>query len=118
MRPWDDPAAILFYWEDMAMTETFTCTHCQGEHPLTERTEFNGQDLCPDCLAEDTILCRDCGRRIWTDDNEGSEDHPLCQCCYERRYTNCDRCGALLRTHQALYMYGDDDEEQDRKSVV
>ena len=101
----------LLYWEDMAMTDTFTCTHCRGEHPLTKRTEFNGQDLCPDCLAEDTILCRDCGRRIWADENEGSEDHPLCQHCYERRYTNCDRCGALLRTHQALYMYGDDDEE-------
>ena len=93
------------------MTETFTCTCCRGEHPLAERTEFNGQALCPDCLAERTILCRDCGRRIWADDNEGSEDHPLCQHCYERRYTNCDRCGALLRTHQALYMYGDDDEE-------
>ena len=91
------------------MTETFTCTCCRGEHPLAERTEFNGQALCPDCLAERTILCRDCGRRIWADDNEGSEDHPLCQHCYERRYTNCDRCGALLRTHQALYMYGDDD---------
>ena len=38
------------------VSETFTCTQCQGEHPLTERTEFNGQDLCPDCLAEDTIL--------------------------------------------------------------
>ena len=58
------------------VSETFTCTHCQGEHALTERTEFNGQDLCPDCLAERTILCRDCGRRIWTDENEGSEDHP------------------------------------------
>ena len=87
----------LLYWEDMAMTDTFTCTHCQGEYPLAERTEFNGQDLCPDCLAEHTILCRDCGRRIWADENEGSEDHPLCQHCYERRYTNCDRCGTLLR---------------------
>ena len=93
------------------VSETFTCTHCRGEHPLADRTEFNGQALCPDCLAEDTILCRDCGRRIWADENEGSEGHPLCQHCYERRYTNCDRCGALLRTHQALYMYGDDDEE-------
>ena len=81
------------------VSDTFTCTHCRGEHPLADRTEFNGQALCPDCLAEDTILCRDCGRRIWADENEGSEDHPLCQHCYERRYTNCDRCGEIGRAH-------------------
>lgn len=32
------------------MSEIFTCSRCREEHPITARTFFEGETLCPDCL--------------------------------------------------------------------
>ncbi len=34
------------------MSEIFTCSRCREEHPITARTFFEGETLCPDCLEE------------------------------------------------------------------
>ena len=50
------------------------CSHCGQEVPRENLTEFDGQLLCSTCLDEETSLCYECGRRIWSDDNEGAGD--------------------------------------------
>ena len=37
------------------MSEIFTCSRCREEHPITARTFFEGETLCPDCLEENTV---------------------------------------------------------------
>lgn len=59
--------------------ETFTCVVCGGEYDLDQRREFDDQDLCPDCLEQETETCSVCGERIWSDNNAGDSDTPLCK---------------------------------------
>ena len=90
--------------------DTFICSYCGERHPVTERTVFGGQALCPDCLSEHTITCTHCGTRLWGENNAGTEDMPLCQRCYDNHYVSCTECGALLHRDDALY--ADDDEDE------
>ena len=60
-------------------------------------------------MTEPVFTCCRCGERIWRDDNAGDENTPLCQSCYDRCYTSCDRCGRIIHTDDAFY--GDDDED-------
>lgn len=92
------------------MTETFICDICGNEHPVKSRTLFDNQALCPSCLDEHTVLCTHCEKRIWKDHNSGTEDMPLCDPCYSRYYTNCERCGRLIRNEDAYYEDEDSDD--------
>lgn len=38
---------------------------------------------------------------LWREDNAGTEDVPLCQNCYDERYTSCCDCGTLLHIANA-----------------
>ena len=40
---------------------------------------------------EETTVCSVCGERIWSYDNAGTAETPLCQRCYDNYYTSCDR---------------------------
>ena len=91
---------------------TFVCDICGHERPWDERAEFDGQNLCADCLDTHTFLCVECGGRIWSDDNAGSRDEPLCQDCYDDNYTSCCRCGRQLREDQAYYESSDEYDER------
>ncbi len=86
------------------------CTHCGSQHPAEALTVFQDAVLCPDCLDDETVLCHDCDTRIWLDDDEGSDDTPLCSACYENNYTRCSRCNELLPCHAAYYEEGYEDE--------
>ena len=94
------------------MKHTFTCHVCCQEFPDTQRQVFDGQTLCPQCLDLLTIRCRECGARLWTDDNAGSETLPLCQSCYEEQYTNCCLCGELIRESETYYDATDEFDER------
>jgi len=83
------------------MNETYVCTHCGTEHPADQLTGTGDDLLCPACL-ENTAVCRECGTRIRLSDNAGTDLHPLCRTCFDRYYTTCARCGALLRVGTAL----------------
>ena len=94
------------------MEHTFTCHVCCQEFPDSQRREFDGQALCPRCLELLTVRCRECGRRLWREDNAGSDALPLCQTCYEDYYTACVRCGGLIRENETYYEYDDDFDER------
>ena len=87
-----------------------TCEHCGGSYPAERLTTFDGNLLCPACLETETLLCADCGDRIWRNNNEGSSDVPLCETCYYEDYTRCTRCGELLHNDNAYYLSDDDDD--------
>lgn len=59
------------------MEKTFLCECCGGRFSVEEQTEFGGVAMCPRCLSERTLVCRDCERRIWREDNEGTAAAPL-----------------------------------------
>ena len=90
--------------------DTFICDRCGELQPEGERTVFDGQALCMNCLSEHTTTCTRCGGRIWTRNNAGTEDTPLCQHCYDNHYTSCTQCGALLHLDDACYEDDDEDE--------
>ena len=90
------------------MQNLYTCDHCDEKFPLEEMVEISGNYLCPDCAADLTILCDECGRRIYRADDEGDDCHALCHSCRERHYTTCDRCGALIHVEN-VYEYDSED---------
>ena len=93
------------------MENTFTCHICCQEFPDTQRRDFDGQALCPHCLELLTVHCHECGARIWTDDNAGSDEIPLCHTCYENHYTNCCQCGSLILESETYYDASDEFDE-------
>ena len=82
---------------------SFVCDICGFEFPGSQEREFDGQQLCPNCLNIHTLLCRECGQRFWRTDNAGTEELPLCPSCYEEYYTTCHRCHRLVRENEAYY---------------
>ena len=91
------------------MSETFLCSNCGRGHPISQQITFDGTELCPDCLAECTTLCRVCGEQILLENNAGTEMHPLCQACFGNYYTTCTHCGTLLRRSEAFFQDSDED---------
>ena len=85
-----------------------TCIICGGVFPLGELTEFDEHLFCRGCLNEQTVLCSDCGERIYRSQNEGNSSIPLCYSCHEEDYTYCERCGRLIRRDNACYFDDDD----------
>lgn len=85
------------------MREVFYCSHC-GEEFEEEDISFMGEEIyCLDCLEELTVICEECGDRIYIIENEGIEELPLCSHCYECFYTNCSHCNALIEQDNAYY---------------
>lgn len=91
------------------MREQRICGICGTMHPVEELLHpFGGLELCSPCLENRTLLCERRGERIWTEDNAGSSDAPLCQDCFDDHYFHCCRCGALI--HEASTRCDDSDE--------
>ena len=85
------------------------CALCNREINVDDPVEFDGQVLCPTCLAQQTTCCLECGRRIWTNENFGTRNFPLCQSCYDRSYTTCEGCGEVILAVDAMYPDDGDD---------
>lgn len=83
------------------MSEHETCESCGQTYPPGELIWFDGSLLCSDCLNEATLICTECGDRIWRDANAGDDEVPLCQECYDEHYYNCFHCGRLIRDEDA-----------------
>lgn len=92
----------------MTTSQPCTCAHCGTTD--AELTEFNGRFYCPVCLDALTLVCTDCGTRFLRSRNCGENDtFPVCPDCYNRNYTHCTRCGALIHTNVCYYPYDNDD---------
>ena len=92
------------------MRDYHGCSICGRKFPEDALTLFAGAYFCEHCLNEETIVCADCGTRLWNDSNAGSDDHPLCQRCYDSSYTTCERCGRLLLYDDACYLNNGDED--------
>ena len=92
------------------MRDYHGCSICGRKFPEDALTLFAGDYFCEHCLNEETIVCADCGTRLWNDSNAGSDDHPLCQRCYDSSYTTCERCGRLLLYDDACYLNNGDED--------
>ena len=92
----------------MTTSQPCTCAHCGAAD--AELTEFNGRFYCPVCLDALTLVCTDCGTRFLRSRNCSENDaFPVCPDCYNRNYTHCTRCGALIHTNACYYPYDNDD---------
>ena len=88
----------------MTTSQPCTCAHCGTAD--AELTEFNGRFYCPVCLDALTLVCTDCGTRFLRSRNCSENDaFPVCPDCYNRNYTHCTRCGALIHTNACYYPY-------------
>lgn len=88
------------------MKELKVCINCNTELTEENAVEFNGKVFCQDCFEEKTVVCRDCGVRVWRYDSyELSEDY-LCPRCRDS-YEICERCGCLIEEDEG-YNLGDE----------
>lgn len=88
------------------------CTFCDNPHPEEDLLLLDGKYLCPDCLAQHTILCSECGTRIWIEDNDGTGDQPLCTRCRGDNFVTCCECEALIPNCDAYYDECDVDDDR------
>lgn len=86
-----------------------TCSVCGRAYTEEDIVIFDDEPVCETCLAEETVVCADCGTRIWIDQNAGSSELPLCRRCFDRDYTTCERCGAVLPYNSVFYLDDEDD---------
>ena len=87
-----------------------TCCLCDRQVEPEALVVFDGQIMCLDCLNQHTIICFECGNRIWEHQNAGTGERPLCQHCADRYYVNCCQCGAQISQSDAYYE-SDDGED-------
>lgn len=93
------------------MKDTKHCSFCQREFSIGNLTLFDDNLLCTDCLEEQTIICYDCGKRIWNTDATEYSGYNYCISCYDDRFTTCDGCGNVIYYDDAYYY--EDDEDHD-----
>lgn len=87
------------------MQTTHTCDHCGDTYPLDEMFHVDDDLLCPDCAGELTILCDECGTRIYRDDDEGDGHPSPLSRRGDRYYTRCAHCGTLIPNDE-VYQFG------------
>lgn len=51
------------------MRDYHGCSICGRKFPEDALTLFAGNYFCEHCLDEETIVCSDCGERLWNDAN-------------------------------------------------
>lgn len=91
------------------MAETFGCSHCGQELPISERDEFDGQGLCQSYLDMLTVVCDHCETLLWRRDNHVDDRITLCEHCRDH-YSACCECGRLFPNDELHYLNDDDDE--------
>lgn len=83
------------------------CSKCKQLFSDEQLTKFGEEYYCPKCLEEETVVCRECKKRIKRIDNHGTDGYPLCSECRERDYYYCQDCGALIHRHVAKFINGE-----------
>lgn len=94
----------------LPVMETVICHICGAIVSKEESIEFNGKNLCSDCVDNETTVCDKCNIRIWNDDNAGDFDTRLCQDCYDKHYVSCGDCGAIIAKDNAYFIEGHGEE--------
>ncbi len=90
-------------------SKTRICTHCNSVIQEDDDAFYvDGELICSTC-ADKTTTCEHCGERIWNDDSVSDNCTDLCQRCYDRFYTRCCECDAIIHVDNAHYLDDDDD---------
>ena len=72
------------------------CSICKQKVPEEHLSIFGEILICDECLEKETVVCRECRKRIKRLDNQGTDSYPLCSECRERDYYYCRDCGVLI----------------------
>jgi hypothetical protein len=84
-------------WEDLYAV----CNHCWTHHQKSKLVD----GFCPKCL-KNTILCEDCGKRIFLGEHcviTSKDDKKVCIKCYRNNYFECTVCyGQFDREDKAI----------------
>lgn len=91
------------------MNSNYMCRVCGAAFPEDELILMDDELICETCLEEETVVCSDCGTRIWNEQDAGSSELHLCQRCFDRGYTTCEHCGSVLSYDSAFYLDEEDD---------
>lgn len=68
--------------ECLTGADTMLCEQCELEHGTSDNEMFT--------------YCDSCGRRIFTDDAYVLDDEDLCEDCYDKYTSRCERCGEVV----------------------
>ncbi len=83
--------------EDRKMNQnTYVCTNYSAEHPIDELYTVGDDLLCEDCADRFTLVCNECGVRIYEDDAITDDNHILCQNCFDNHYERCHNCDCIV----------------------
>lgn len=88
--------------------EAFFCDRCGGEFELCDLTDFDGEQMCDECLDEYTFVCWDCQNRFRNGDWYEYQHGWLCVDCYDYHYNTCEQCGTVIHNENAHYPEDDD----------
>lgn len=88
------------------MKKKYNCSECNCQISENDAIPIDGIYLCPDCAERLTVLCRDCGTRIWRAE---TYDGDLCEHCYDNNYTICASCGRVIPYSDTYYTNSDED---------
>lgn len=83
------------------------CSVCEKAYQSSCLTEFDGEYLCPSCLSEETTVCRQCGRRIWSRVRGKDSQDVLCNICRGDVFTTCQMCGSPVLWKSVFYVEED-----------
>ena len=81
---------------------TLRCDECGAK--VKELEEFGNQGWCCGCLLEHTVICADCGDRVYVEEVTHVDNEPICGNCYNDNYFQCESCG----NHYHSDYYGED----------
>ena len=71
------PDDLIEKYSKVFALPSLVCTSCGNKFYREQLSPFDGELLCPSCLSNQTVYCSCCDRRIWTDDNVGTDAQPL-----------------------------------------
>ena len=90
------------------MKKKYNCSECNCQISENDAIPIDAIYLCPDCAERLTVLCRDCGTRIWRAE---TYDGDLCEHCYDNNYTICASCGRVIPYSDTYYTNSDEDTQ-------
>lgn len=84
------------------MSKTHKCSQCGCIITEAESCTFDGKLLCQSCFDDQTVVCDNCGTRIWVEESCG-DGLNLCDECFSENYSHCHTCGRLIHESETRY---------------
>ncbi len=82
---------------------TFVCSRCREVYSVNDRYWVGNNEICENCILNETTICDECRIRIWNDDAVSDGHRILCANCYEHNYTRCAECDRIIPNTEAYF---------------